>query len=240
MPNASMNSSMNPTRMLILTVGGGAALLVSAMFAAPVPPEPEKPFQKELLEVAQAYRGWGRVDDEMRWAPWLCRMPEPGKPQFSASNDADTHGLKLYSLFAKDREAYILLGEKKAAAVGQVVVKESWVPEEAKDRQPGKTDSKDIIRTDPRADGKQKPSLFVGDHFYPYAVKDGKVFKASKPAGLFVMMKLDPKTEGTDNGWVYGTISADLKTVTASGKIGSCMKCHQDAKYDRLFWFAKK
>jgi hypothetical protein len=237
---SKIDSSMNPTRMLVLTVGGGAALLVSAMFAAPVPPEPEKPFQKELLQVATEYRSWGRVDDQMRWAPADCRVSEPGKPKFSASTDADTHGQKLYSLFAKDRNAYFLLGEKKSAAVGQIVVKESWLPEEAKDRQPGKIDLKDIVRTDPPADPKTSPLSHAGDHFYPFAAKDGKVFKASKPAGLFVMMKFDPTTEGTENGWVYGTISADLKQVTASGKVESCMKCHERAKYDRLFWFAQK
>jgi hypothetical protein len=65
------------------------------------------------------------------------------------------------------------------------------------------------------------------------------VYKAAKPAGLFVMMKLDPKTPGTDAGWVYGTLSADGKAVTAAGKVESCMKCHQDAKHDRLFGPAK-
>jgi hypothetical protein len=244
MSKLTAEGAMNPARLFLLAVTGGVALVVSAgsiMPAAPVKPEPEKPLQNELLQVAKDYKSWGRVDDEMRWSPTFCRMPEPGKPQFSASKDADTHGQKLYSLFAKDRDAYFMLGAKKSVAVGQVVVKESWVPEEAKDRQPGRTEFKDIVRTPPPEGApKARPLAHDGDHFYPYAVKDGKVFKASKPAGLFVMMKLFPKTEGTDNGWVYGTISADRKQVTASGKIESCMKCHESAKYDRLFWFAQK
>ena len=145
----------------ILALFGGLALIVSAVSvvpAAPVKPESDPPFQKELSQVAKDYKSWGRVDDEMRWAPWLCRMPQPGKPQFSGSKDADTHGQKLYSLLAKDRDAYVRLGEKKSAAVGQVVVKESWLPEEAKERQPGQFDPKDLVRTAAAGDQKQSPS----------------------------------------------------------------------------------
>ena len=221
---------MTRARLSLLTLVAGLVLLASRLPAEPAKSEDDKPFHKELLQVAKDYKAWGRVDDEMRFAPWLCRMPEPGKAHVSASKDADTHGQKLYSLFAKNRDAYFLLGEKKTAAVGQIVVKESWLPEEVKDAKPAKADRKGVI-----SEGTGK----TADHFYPFASKDGKVFKATKPAGLFIMMKLDPKTPDTDGGWVYGTVSADLKSVTAAGKVESCMKCHQDAKYDRLFWFAK-
>src|SRR5436190_351218 len=67
------------------------------------------------------------------------------------------------------------------------------------------------------------------------ARKGDKLFKATKQADLFIMFKLDPKTPGTDNGWVYGTVTPDGKTVTSAGRVESCMKCHQDAKADRLF-----
>ena len=52
---------------------------------------------------------------------------------------------------------------------------------------------------------------------------------------LFIMFKLDPKTPQTDNGWVYGTVSADAKNVTSAGRVKSCMDCHTEAKHDRLF-----
>ena len=45
---------------------------------------------------------------------------------------------------------------------------------------------------------------------------------------------LDPKTPGTDDGWVYGTVSADGKTVTSAGRVDSCMRCHETRK-DRVF-----
>lgn len=232
---------MKRARILVLAAIGGAILAGSQLPAEFKKPEAAKPFEMELLQIAKDYKVWGRVDDEMRFAPFLCRIPDPGRAHVSASQDAETHGQKLYSLFAKDRQSYLMLGEKKIAAVGQVVVKESWLPEEVKDVKPVRVDHKEVIRSKPEADvpAAYKDAKVFGDHFYPYATKGGKTFKATKPAGLFIMMKLDPKTPATDEGWVYGTVSADLKSVTAAGKIDSCMKCHQDAKYDRLFWFPK-
>jgi hypothetical protein len=186
----------------------------------------DAPFNKELLQVAKDYKGWGRVDDEMHWAPFLCREPQPGKAAFSASTDEATHGQKIYSLFAKKRNDYVQIAATKTAPVGQVIVKESWIPEETEDNVPSVRDleRKKVIET-----------KIEGDHFYPYATTGGKMYKAAKLAGLFVMMKLDPKTPGTDDGWVYGTVSADGKKVTAAGKVESCMKCHVEAKFDRQF-----
>ena len=54
------------------------------------------------------------------------------------------------------------------------------------------------------------------------------------------MCSSDLKTPDTDEGWVYGTVSADGKTVTSAGRVQSCMNCHQDAPHDRLFGVAKK
>ncbi len=193
-------------------------------------PAAMRPFADKLLDVAKKYEQFGRVDDEFRWAPYLCRMPNPGKVAFSGSSDKDTHGRKLYSLFASERNAYFLLGTKKVAPVGQVIVKESWIPEESSG-----PPSKEFEIRDLKAKDKLGESL--RDHFSPYVQKDGKWYKASKKAGLFVMMKYDPKTEGTDEGWVYGTVGADLKQVTSIGKVASCMECHVKAKYDRQFWY---
>lgn len=59
--------------------------------------------------------------------------------------------------------------------------------------------------------------------------------KGSYRNALFIMTKLDPKTKDTDQGWVYGTVTADGKTVTSSGRVESCMGCHIQTKNDRLF-----
>jgi hypothetical protein len=188
--------------------------------------EDEQPFHRELLQVAKEYEDWGRVDDDMRFAPQYCAMPNPSQAYVSRSTDADTHGQKLYSLFAKNRQEYRTF----ASPVGQAIVKQSWVPEEVTDVKPGDVDSSKVIRTGQKHENR----------FYPYATKGDKVYRAAKPAGLFIMLKLDPKTPGTDDGWVYGTVSADGKTVTSAGRVESCMKCHQDAKHDRLFGLPAK
>ena len=75
----------------------------------------------------------------------------------------------------------------------------------------------------------------IRDHFEPYALKDGKLFHAEVKNALFIMYKAEPKTENTDAGWVYGTVSADGQTVTSAGRVQSCMQCHQDAPHGRLF-----
>jgi hypothetical protein len=217
----------------------GISLGLTSAAPAPMPTEP--PFHAQLKKFASEYKTFGRVDDEMRWAPWLCRMPMPGVAHVSASKDAGTHGQKLYSLFVKDREAYAHPDPKKPVEAGQVIVKQSWVPEEVVGKKVdapihagGSIPFTQIIREP--VPKQEKPTLALSDnHFWPYAHKDGKVFKATKQADLFIMFKLDPKTPGTDNGWVYGTVSADGKTVTSAGRVESCMKCHQDAKADRLF-----
>jgi len=196
----------------------------------------DKQFHARLLKIAEIYTAYGRVDDEFRWAPWLCRMPMPGKAQYSRSSDEATHGQKLYSLFARDRGSYF--GMDKVSPVGQIIVKESWVPEEVKDKQKPAvrfTENK-VKKSQIPDDLAPAPALgfATGDYFAPFAEKEGKLYKASKRGPLFVMMKLDPKTPGTDAGWVYATVTADGKTVTSAGRVASCLKCHETRK-DRLF-----
>src|SRR5438105_12816564 len=85
-------------------------------------------FEKELKEAVAKYLTWSRADDRSRWAPEDCRAPSPPRARASASTEEKTHGRKLYSVFAKDPLAYAWLTlPERAAAVGQVVVKQSWV-----------------------------------------------------------------------------------------------------------------
>src|SRR5438067_72847 len=104
------------TRLNLLAAGLALVILIPAA-AIDLPrkqkqeeiPAGMKPFADKLLEVAKTYERYGRVDDEYRWAPFLCREPRPGRAAFSASKDDGTHGRKLYSLFAKDHKAYAAL-----------------------------------------------------------------------------------------------------------------------------------
>jgi hypothetical protein len=181
------------------------------------------PFDEQVLAIAAAYQAWGRVDDELRWAPGLCRQPLPGVAHQSTSNDPTTHGQKLYSLFAKNWASY-----PNGPQDGQAVVKQSWKVEQV---------------TTP--DAAFDPGMFPvpnndGDHFYPYAKgPDGGVFHATEPAGLFIMFKLDPATPETDEGWVYATVSP-AGEVTSAGRVATCMGCHEtSATHERLYGVEK-
>jgi hypothetical protein len=191
------------------------------------------PFHDRLLQIAGEYESYERADGQFRWAPLPCASPSiavvgpPAEvPKQSASGDSTTHGRKLYFMFARQvwdppSPGYIgvsyITFPGKTAPVGQAIVKQSWVPEE-------------VTPAAPRQDVKSAGKPPRGE-----VVRDGKTYRAARQGELFIMYKLDPKTPGTDNGWVYGVVSADAKTVLNAGRIDNCMKCHVDAPHDRLF-----
>lgn len=185
-------------------------------------------FVADLQKVYADYKGWGRVDDELRFAPWLCRMPEPGMARISAA-DHGAHGRKLYSLFAREHGAYLRLGRETAAPekpVLQAVVKESYFPEDA---------GANPVPRHAWQRAAQNGPLGEGDHFWPYARGEGgKVVKAGAVAGLFVVLERPAGTPGTDDGFVYGTMTPTGE-ITSAGKVGPCMGCHEKAKHRRLF-----
>jgi hypothetical protein len=184
-------------------------------------------WDKQLQRAATEYSSWKRVDQHWRWAPAMCRPPTPSLHR-SRSANADTHGRKLYTLFAKDLDGYFELTEGTAAVtsgiaparpvaarVGQVIVKESWIPERV---------DPDEVPTSPTA----------GEDLLHFAFHEGNVWRGTQRGPLFVMMKMEADTIGTDQGWVYGTLD-DEGNVTGSGAITSCMECHVEAPNDRLF-----
>ena len=145
-----------------------------------------------ILTAAKEYPGYGRVGDLLRWAPTDCQAPQPGPPRMSISRDPETHGRKLYHLYARHFDAY-RQSDSLDQPVGQVLVKEAWVP----------------------AAGSTSHRPVAGDK-----------------GPLFVMMKTgEPDSDG---GWIYATLTPDGRTVTSSGKLASCMECHE-SKRDRLF-----
>lgn len=180
-------------------------------------PENDPRFHDRLRQIASTYESFGRVDDELRWAPWLCRQPMPSRTRLSKSEDAASHGRKLYYVFAADREGYLRRPDTTPEAVGQAVVKEAWIAKE--------------VPLDTPMDPQANPVRYLkqGDRLY----------HAESKAALFIMYRLDPATAGTDNGWVYGTISASGsgsdQAITSAGRVGSCMGCHQSAPAGRLF-----
>jgi hypothetical protein len=199
-------------------------------------------FHPRLLEIARTYESYSVVDGNYRWAPRFCQpggQPPPPTTEpdeitpivvpgtvplwFSSTADPATHGRKMYTLFVKEwqpQTSYVQAGQ--SSPVGQVIVKEAWAPEEVQ------AENKAASRVRRNLAGRE-------EWFYPYVRRGGKTYRASEKAALFIMLKLDPATPDTDEGWVYGTVTADGQNVTAAGRVEACMKCHQKAPYDRLF-----
>lgn len=208
-------------------------------------------FHKRLLEIARDYETLGRVDDQYRWAPGLCSaVPQPSVARFSASTESATHGRKLYFLFAKERDAYLRLGAEPhvknlaansappvahVAPVGQVIVKESWIPRDVTEKEKDLPKRQRIVVKPIKAPTEWQKTMGASDAMDPYALREGKLYHAREKHALFIMVKLDPATPDTDQGWVYGTVTADGKRVTSAGKVASCMACHREAPHDRQF-----
>lgn len=176
-----------------------------------------------LSTIFAGYRGWGRVDDEVRWAPFLCRLPLPSQARVSRAGSESEHTQKLYFVYAKDRAAYVGLHARPRSPVGQVVVKEAFHP-----RALGAgTDPNSPAGADPA--GAESPG---GPLAYRPATRDEQRFGPGAFAGLYVMAKTNARR--SDRGWEYATLDA-TGAVTASGRMASCMSCHRDAPHDRLF-----
>lgn len=199
---------------------GGAPTRTSGSARAneSTPAEVPARIQERLLTIAHEYESkYKRADQTAHVAPTDCRIP-PSQLRSSNSTDAASHGRKLYYLFARDLPAYEKTGEKPNP-VGQVLVKQSWTPRDVNDA----------------SEAGEDPIFGGGAKQFTGGVEiDGHRYVAGEPAGLFIMYKTDTDTPN-DAGWVYGTIAPDGKSVTAGGKVESCMKCHQSHTQDRLF-----
>ena len=63
----------------------------------------------------------------------------------------------------------------------------------------------------------------------------GKHWMLGKRRDLYIMYKLAPETPGTDQGWVYGTVTPGGE-VTSAGRVATCMRCHTgESTSDRMF-----
>lgn len=177
-------------------------------------------FGSRLLEIAAEYKRYDRVDQRLRWSPARCYVPKMPEQLglLSSSDSKDTHGKKLYFLYARKPVSYrdnvsAFMRKKDApviAPLGQVLVKEAWNPVEF---EPTKDNPIDTTKV--------------------HATQGKKTYYAGDKKALFIMFKTNPGTPGTDQGWVYGTVSADGKNITSVGLVKNCLQCHQDAPYDR-------
>lgn len=243
-----MPTSLASSRSLVVTAITSAVMLAACSHAEGTRPLPatgqaaepigevDALFVADVKEAFAAYKAWGRVDDEMRWAPFLCRMPMPGRPAMSAASDG-AHAKKLYSLFAKDHASYAALNGNAALtpnglpALGtpigaQIVAKESFLPE--------------VVAAAPNVAMPNATAPVEADHFHPYVKgEDGKTYRAGQLAGVYFVIEKPAGTPGTDDGFVYGTVTPTGE-VTSAGRVSSCMGCHAEAKHRRLFGPAKR
>lgn len=186
-------------------------------------------FEEMALAIARAYKSWARVSDKASWAPVLCDPArQPSGVLASDSDDDATHGRKLYFLFAKQDREYVNKPFQAAMSgsdaklisqpVGQAIVKESWVA---------------VPTTQPA----KRVGVSMNDLEYPeeFVERDGAWFRTGEQSVLFLMFKVDVETAGTDKGWVYAAVDVKSGGVLQCGRIESCMKCHVDAPFDRLF-----
>ncbi|MFA6060477.1 MAG: cytochrome P460 family protein [Taibaiella sp.] len=189
--------------------------------------------EDRLHEIASEYKSYRPYTQEhivvtdsskFSWTIGLCEVPPAGDSLYgfhfqvdssfmSMANEAlSPHGNKLYKLYIKDYRSY--LGFKTVQPVGQVIVKETWnVKEVVYDSL-----NRDILQIRSRNDGKWYTPLTVSEVFIMYKEKENK---------------------SNDKGWNYGNVSIEDKTrkpiLFNDRKLSSCIRCHVNTKYDRIF-----
>lgn len=187
--------------------------------------ENDPALHEALREIAQGHAGFTRADGTW-WAPTLCKAPPPLQAERSLASASSPHGQKIYTLHIFDFDAYVKdtrttvgkdsrlgpFGEPLRGAT-QAIVKASFAPTTKQaEANPGIGSVKSA---------------------------DGTVTYAGAPRDLFIMYKPKLGSRTTDQGWLYGTVTADGKTVTSAGLVGSCMGCHEKAPHGRLFGSSK-
>jgi hypothetical protein len=181
----------------------------------------------DAIRAAQpAYAKWGRVDERPRAAPTDCEMvsahPEGVASHVRISDASDSpHDKKLYFLWATDRYGYLAEStHDRPLPTGFTIVKESFHAEPSTTAANPAPEGGNFARA-PRP----IRTLSVG----------GKTLQTGAPEGLYVMKKIGgADAAGTDDGWIYGTITTD-GAVTSAGRVASCMGCHASATHERLF-----
>ena len=208
----------------------GDAAKPSVPVVAAKPPEPDvndARFHAAIKAAAKEYLQFAMVNTDFseaavaKVAPEACGsaaviLEEPGAKMSRADSDSKSgHSQKLYFLFAKDIGHY-LNPDDSESPTGQVLVKESWTAV------PGNPDARNLR------------NHASGNRVNPRVMIDGKTLKLGKRKDLFVMLKQDPDTEATDEGWVYGVIDSETYKIKSAGAVASCIACHEGEK-DHLF-----
>ncbi len=191
------------------------------------PRDDENTRRRSILDAAREYRDFEFVYTTPNWSPLDCRRPEKSGT-FSASAESTTHGQKLYFLFVRESMAYWMASRLATQPIGQTLVKETWLPVEVDPDDPlVAIHSGESVESNVGNPHDDNPLIPVQ--------RDGKSYQPGSKGPLFIMHYLGKYAHDIDNGWIYATLTPDALSITAIGRIESCMKCHNDAPHDRLF-----
>ena len=176
--------------------------------------EQTKMFKKLVHSIMENRKSLEPVSEQVSVAFADCAAPSiikrESKPSpklmISQSSDQDTHGKKLYYLYVKYKEKYLQISDPMAK-----------------------------LSRDSRVETSPVGQVLIKDSFFHNKSAKDSVLEPGKRYAYFVMTKLKPETPETDKGWIYATVEPDGKTISAVGKIESCMNCHKEANHDRLF-----
>lgn len=166
-------------------------------------------FHKAILTATTNYKRWGKLDTQLRLAPVAC-LPALGmgpRPGLPLPLDAKT----------KPKMSESGDGSTHGRKLYYLYIQDSMAYSNFTAQPVGQT--------------------IVKESWVPKIIDDGPNGKKSVPGekyALFVMLKMAPATPNTDDGWVYGTVSPQGE-VTSSGRVQSCMECHQQTSNDRMF-----
>ncbi len=186
--------------------------------------------EDKLLNIAKEYKSYNqKVSGELiitdtakyEWTVAMCVTMSEEESGYHIKMDSSffsrpmaaksPHGNKLYQLFIKNKSAYDEIQTDQP--IGQTLVKETW----------------DV----------QQVNIDSLTHYLDavQSENDSNWYRPVSVAELFIMFKEEPSKEN-DQGWVYGIV--DLKNesepkILSQGNISSCISCHKDTKYDRLF-----
>lgn len=188
--------------------------------------------EDRLREIAGEYKRYRQyiqnqivVTDSARysWTIGLCEVPSPDSLGFHYKSDSSfiskadetlsPHGNKLYKLYIKNYGAYVWMADRDQP-IGQVIVKETW-------------NVKEVIYDSLNKDMPQVRSR-----------NDGKWYTPTTVSEVFVMYK-EKQNRSNDNGWNYGNVSLEDKSrkpiLFNDRKLSTCIHCHVNTKYDRIF-----
>lgn len=184
----------------------------------------------KLTQISNEYKSYSRmissdsIQDrmkDMQWTTALCVSFKRESPSYRVIEDSvhfsladasvSPHGNRLYQLYVKDKRSY----DRKVLyqPLGQTLVKETW--------------NVVVVPTDSIA-------------FYPLVKRsrnDNLWYRPTTIAELFIMTKEEPSSSN-DQGWTYAIVDVSNNKspeIIENGKISSCIQCHKDTKYDRLF-----